>query len=212
MIPAKGVFEMKPKQMKKLTRHFDRYFGQTDSLVLHPIVDNGFHVDALLYEPTETYPFWKLATMGASDYRMPKIQNTFGLYNEYIMFVDRDENLGDKRVAAWYYGQLVRIASYAKFCNTHVTYGHSLEWEQDDPGDEMTAAFLELPQIIRDSGILRCRLGWRKTVTCLQVVLLNQAELGKLMEIESQAFSEYLYPEAEGKKHFLSERHRTEKF
>ncbi|HBF15694.1 MAG TPA: hypothetical protein DDW30_08495 [Clostridiales bacterium] len=203
---------MKPKQMERLTRHFDRYFGQTNNHVLHPIVDNGFHVDVLLYEPTETYPFWKLATMGASDYKMPKAQPTFGLYNEYVMFVDRGEDLGDKRVAAWYYGQLVRIASYAKFCDTHVTYGHSLEWEPEDPEDEMMAAFLELPQIIPDGGILHCRLGLLRTVTCLQVVLLNKAELGRLMEIGPQAFSEYLYPEEKGKKHFLSERHRTEKF
>ena len=100
---------MKTKKMNKLIKHFDFYFEQNDCMVIHPIVDDGFHIDVLLYKPTEKYPFWKL-------------------------------------------------------------------------------------------------------VTCLQVVLLNKAELDKLMEIGPQAFSEYLYPQRDDTPHFLSQRHRTEKF
>ena len=110
---------MKLKEMDKLTAHFDRYFEQKNDLVLHPIVDNGFHIDVLLYEPTEKYPFWKLVTMGASDYKMPKIPNTIGRRNEYVMFVDADEDLHDKSVMSWYHAKLTMIASYAKFYNTH---------------------------------------------------------------------------------------------
>ncbi len=203
---------MKIKEMERLTRHMDHYFGQSDSLVLHPIVDNGFHIDVLLYKPTERYPFWKLVTMGASDYKMPKIPNTFGLFNEYMMFVDQDEDLSDREVVAWYHAKLMMIASYAKFYHTHITYGHSFEWENQDPQDEMIAAYVEMPQIIPDVGVLRCKTGLFKTVICLQTVLLNKADLDQLSKIGSQAFSEYLYPEHEGKPHFLSERHRSEKF
>lgn len=203
---------MKPKQMDKLTEHFDWYFEQTDCLVVHPIYDDGFHIDVLLYEPTEKYPFWKLVTMGVSDYKMPKISKTFGRRNEYIMFVSKDEDLHDTETVAWYRSKLVMIASYAKVCNTHVTYGHSIEWENDDPDDEMIAAFIEMPQIIPDSGILRCRLGAFKTVTCLQTVLLNRDELNMLLKIGPQAFSNFLYPEDDGKRHFLSEKHRSERF
>ena len=102
---------MKIKEMDKITNHFDRYFEQTDCTVIHQIVDNGFHVDVLLYKPTEKYPFWKLATMGASDYKMPKISRTLGLFNEYVMFVDKDEDLENKEIVAWYHSKLVMIAS-----------------------------------------------------------------------------------------------------
>ena len=203
---------MKVKEMDKIINHFDKYFEQTDSMVMHPIVDNGFHVDVLLYKPTEKYPFWKLATMGASDYKMPKISRTLGSFNEYIMFVDKDEDLENKEIVSWYHYKLVMIASYAKFCNTHVSYGHSFEWENEDPEDEMVAAFLEMPQIIPNAGILNCKTGVFKSVVCLQTVLLNKNELNKLMEIGPQAFSEYLYPEDGGKSHFLSEKHRSENF
>lgn len=203
---------MKVKAMDKLVRHLNTYFEQDDCMVSHPVVDNGFHVDILVYKPNEKYPFWKLVSMGASDYKMPKIDNTLGLYNEYMMFVDPDVDLEDKQILAWYHNMLSMIASYPYFTHTHVTYSHSLEWAQEDPGEEMIGAFIEFPQIIEDTGLLRCKLGLFKTVTCLQVVLLNRAELDKRMEIGPQAFSDYLYPEDGGKAHFLSERHRSEKF
>ena len=203
---------MKIREMDKLTRHMDQYFEQTDCTVLHTIVDNGFHIDVLLYKPTLKYPFWKLVTMGASDYKMPKISNTFGLFNEYIMFVDKDVDLNDREIVAWFHSKLVMIASYAKYNNTHITYGHSFEWENDDPDDEMIAAYIEFPQVISDAGILRCRLGMFKTVICLQTVLLNQSDLNKLMEIGPEAFSYYLYPENGKKTHYISERHRSDRF
>ena len=203
---------MKSKEMNMLIKHMDQYFEQTDCMVIHPMVDNGYHIDVLLYEPNEKYPFWKLVTMGASDYKMPKISNTLGRFNEYIMFVDKDEKLNDRDVASWYHSKLIMIASYAKFYNTHITYGHSFEWKNEDPEDEMIAAFIEMPQIIPNLGMLRCKMGLFKTVVCLQTVLLNKNDLNKLMKIGPQAFSEYLYPENDEKQRFLSERHRSDHF
>ena len=203
---------MKVREMDKLTAHFDRYFEQENEHVLHPIVDNGFHVDVLIYEPTKKYPFWKLVTMGASDYKMPKIPNTIGNRNEYIMFIDADEDLHDKSIMSWYHAKLTMIATYAKFYNTHVTYSHSFGWENEDPEDEMIGAFIEFPQVIENADVLRCQTGAFKTVACLQVVLLTKEDLERLTKIGRQAFSEYLYPERGGKCHFISERRRSEKF
>ena len=203
---------MKTKEMDKLVAHFDRYFEQTDCTVLHPVDGGAYHVDVLLYKPSEKYPFWKLVTMGASDYKMPAVSNTISQYNEYIMFVDRGENLEDRETLQWYHSKLLMIASYAYCCQTHITYGHSFEWENEDADDEMIAAFVEFPQVIEDAGILRCKLGMLKTAACLQVVLLGKAELEQLMQIGPQAFSDFLYPENGGKCHFLSEKHRSEKF
>ncbi len=203
---------MKTNEMDKLIKHFDTYFEQTDSMVLHPIVDNGHHVDVLLYQPSETYPFWKLVTMGASDYTMPKIEHTLGRNNEYIMFVDKAVDLNDREVLNWYHNKLMMVATFAYEQKTHVTYGHSFEWENEDESDEMIAAYLEFPQVIPNVKVLRCKLGLFKTATCLQVVLLNRQELDRLMEIGPEAFSEYLYPENGDKAHFLSERHRSEAF
>lgn len=203
---------MKTKEMDKLIKHFDTYFEQDDSIVLHPIVDDGLHIDVLMYKPNGKYPFWKLVTMGVSDYKMPPIQNTVGLNNEYMMFVDSEVNLEDKETLMWYYNKLLMVADFAYYNKTHITYAHSFEWENEDPDDEMIAAFIEFPQIIGTTAILKCKLGLMKTVVCLQVVLLNKEELEKLMKIGPIAFSNYLYPEDDSTAHFLTERHRSEKF
>ena len=203
---------MKVKEMDKIINHFDKYFEQTDSMVIHPIVDNGFHVDVLLYKPNEKYPFWKLVTMGASDYKMPSVPNTISQCNEYIMFVHGDEDLNNKELASWYFNKLVMVASFAHDNHCHITYGHSFEWQNDNSDDEMVAAFIEFPQIIETVEILRCKTSLLKTVACLQTVLLNKNDLEKLMEIGPQAFSEYLYPDNDEQLHFLSEKHRSEKF
>ncbi len=203
---------MKDSEMNTLARHCDKYFGQTDATVIHPIVGGDFHVDVLLYKPSKRYPFWKLVTMGASDYRMPRIQNTFGRFNEYVMFVDSDVKLEDKGVLSYYYGKLLAIASYSRLTNTHITYGHSLEWENDSHDGEMVGAFIDMPQIILDAGVLRCKMGFFKTVVLLQTVLINQRELDALLKIGPKAFSDYLYPENGQNQHYLSEQYRSEKF
>ncbi len=203
---------MNKKEMEKFIRHCDLHLEQTDSTILHPIVDDGFHVDVLLYKPNEKFPFWKLVTMGASDYKMPAIQNTVGLYNEYMMFVDPEINLTDKDVLDWYYKKLLLVATFAYYNKTHITYAHSFEWKNDDESDEMIAAFIEFPQLFETTAVMYCKTGLFKTVTCLQVVLLNKEELNKLMKIGPQQFSNFLYPEDNSRPHFLSEQHRSEKF
>lgn len=203
---------MKIKEMNKLMAHCDLYFGQSDCTVLHPVVEEGRHIDVLLYEPNEKYPFWKLVTMGASDYKMPAARNTVGQYNEYMMFVAPDVDLLDKDVVNWYRKKLLMVATYAECNKTHITYAHSFAWENEDPGEEMVGAFIEFPQILETTSVLRCKTGLFKTVACLQSVLLNEQELKKLMEIGPQEFSNFLYPEDEGRPHFLSEQHRSDKF
>ena len=203
---------MKQKEMDKLVRHFDTYFQQSDCIVLHPIVDMEPHIDALLYKPNKKYPYWKLVSMGASDYKMPAPKNRpLGDRNEYIMFIDPNEDMNDKAVAGWYYQQLQGVARYPATSKTFITYGHSVEWTPDE-GEELVCAFLEFPQIVEDTGILRCRLGLTKTVICLQIVLLNRAETDRLLEIGPEQFSYFLYPETGNDLHFLCQRRRSEKF
>lgn len=201
---------MKPAEMDKLTAHFNKYFKQNAPTVLHMTVETNPHIDVLVYPPSEAYPFWKLATMGASDYRMPKSPNAVADRNEYIMFVDPSEDLTDMSIMNFYHNSLLEVAFYPVTSSTPITYGHSMEWPADEDSD-MVGAYLEMPQMIEDTGILRCKLGLMKTTACLQVVLLTHEEIDKLLEIGPEQFSYFLYPE-EGEPHYISERRRSEKF
>ena len=116
----------------------------------------------------------------------------------------------NQEVANWYFNKLLTVALYPLATKSFISYGHSVEWAPDDE-EEMVAAYLELPQIVDDVGMLRCKLGLMKIAVCLQVVLLNREETNKLLQIGSDQFSEFLYPE-EGTPHFLCERSRSSRF
>lgn len=200
---------MNQKEMDTLIKHYDTYFKQDDCRVLHPVVMEP-HIDALLYAPNEAYPFWKLVTAGASDYKMNAPKGALGNRNEYMMFIDASEDMDDQETANWYFAQLMEVALYPKSFNCFITYGHSIEWPAED-GEEMVGAYLEMPQVIDDVGVLRCKLGMLKAAVCLQVVLLNRAEVDRLVAIGPEQFSCFLYPD-DGDRHFICERKRSDKF
>ena len=162
------------------------------------------HIDILKYEPTEEYHFWKLVTMGASDHKMNG-KNDLGNRNEYMLFVDADENFDDQDTLNWYRAQLLEVALTPVANNVFLSYGDSVKWTPE-ADEEMMGAFLEFPQIIEDPRILRCKLGLLKTAVCLQVTLLNESEMERLRAIGP------LYPETGGTWHYLSQRKRDDKF
>lgn len=202
---------MNVKEMDILTAHFDKYFEQNDCTVLHPTVNMNPHIDALLYSPTEKYPFWKLVTMGASDHKMKAPKNALGNRNEYIMAISPDENMSDPNIANWYYSILLEVAMYPVMTGTFISYGHSMEWPAEE-GEEMVGAYIEFPQMIENPEVLRCKLGVFKSAICLLVVLINNREKEKLLEGGSENFSYFLFPEDEEHCHFLSEQTRTDNF
>ena len=104
---------MNTKEMDKLIKHFDTYFGQSEPRVLH---SDGMvpHIDVLVYSPNEKYPFWKLCTMGASDYKMPAPKQALGNRNEYMMFIDPDLNLENREEISWYYNVLLGFANFPR--------------------------------------------------------------------------------------------------
>lgn len=201
---------MTSREMEKLMQHLETHFQQTDCTVLHPEGMNP-HIDVLIYKPSTAVPYWKLITMGASDHRMPAPKGALGDRNEYMMFIDSDENLTDKSILNQYVYYLMEVAHYPISTQSYISYGHSMEWTPDE-GEEMVGAYLEMPQLIKDPSILRCKLGLFKTAVCLQIVLLTRAEIDKLLAMGSEQFSYFLYPENGDNCHFLCELRRSEKF
>lgn len=156
----------------------------------------------LLYHPDKRYPFWKLATAGASDFKMP-YKNSLGDRNEYMLFVDPSENLEDRSVALRYHRVLMEAALYPAQDNAFVSYGHDLLFDPKfDPAVE--GVYYEMPQAVEDTGILRCKLSLFRKAICLQVVPLDKPALDALQKLGNQDFSfEYAYPEGEGQPHWL---------
>lgn len=202
---------MNTKEMGKFKSHCDKYLQQNDCTVIHPTFNDAFHIDALLYSPNEKYPYWKLVTMGASDYKMPKTPNMLGDRNEYVMFIDPSENLRDQKIVSWYYSKLLEVATSPIADKYFLSYGHSVEWDEDE-NSNMSGAFVTLPQVIENVDFLRCKLGMFKETICLQIVLLTREEINQLMKIGPEQFDNYLYSEDGSSRHFICERCRSENF
>ena len=200
---------MRTAAMDRWAEHCGFYFKQDpkDCIVLHPRNRQKFHIDLLLWKPTEEYPFYKLCTMGASDYKLPL---TLCRRNEFVMFIPREENLQDPETLSWYSDVLLSVADYPAQNHLALTFGHSIIWGQQ-PGTDMFAAYLELPYPIDSPGFLRCRLGFLEETDCLQVVLLTRQETESLLKAGPQKLCDFLYPD-HGKAHFLCERYRSNAF
>ena len=89
---------METKRHQKLYEHYENILGQKSSFSLKlkkNVLSNEMKpVTTLVFEPTEDMPFWKLCTIGASDYLMPERNIGWGRKanrrNEYMMFISPD--------------------------------------------------------------------------------------------------------------------------
>lgn len=193
---------MKVAQMAKIQKHYDKYFKQTDAMVFHPQGETQFHVDVLLYSPTKTFPFWKLATLGASDYAMNG-KHYLGNRNEYMMFIDPSVDMKDTSIASRYLDLLHSTALFPLVTNTSITFGHSIDFtEQNDPN--VKAVFLDMPFAVNDMDFFTCKYSLFKKAVFLQVIPLDQKALDLLMKLGNEQFSyTYAYPD-KGEPHWLS--------
>ena len=91
-----------------------------------------------------------------------------------------------------------------------LTWGHSIVWGRQ-PETDMVGAYLDLPYPIEGSGFSVCTLGPLKKAQCLQVTLLTEEEIQKLIRLGPEKFCDFLYPQ-KGKPHFFSQRYRSEIF
>ena len=194
---------MKNKEMNKLIKHFEYYFKQTCKNIYHDDVSGGIHIDILLFEPNDQYPFYKLVTMGASDYAMPKVNSTLPNRNEYIIFLSKDVEVNSEDFN-WYINFISYVSRYAFYENANISVGHSIELEPNSHSS-FKNAFILFPQIIEDSWILRCQLGLFKTCACLQVMPITEIDNAKNLSIGPEEFHNYFYPE-EGEPIFLANR------
>lgn len=201
---------MRVSEMDRWTDHCGYFFQQdpaAECIVLHPSNRLNPHIDFLLFRPNSVYPYWKLCTMGASDYKLPL---TLCHRNEFIMFIHREEDLENRKILSWYCDVLLSVALYPAENRIAVTFGHSIVWGEKS-GTDMWCAYLDFPYPIPQPGFFRCRLGPVKETNCLQVILLTKRETEQLMQKGPEGFYDVLCP-GNAPAHFLCERYRSPRF
>lgn len=166
----------------KIEEHLSRCFGEEPQR--KTTVGSEPAYGMLIYAPDTKYDFWKICTVGASDYKMPKREGvrygeTASLRNEYMMFVPAGIDFSpNKNSWRWYAETLWRAASFAQQNKTGVVVTDILDFK--DRTQTMSAATLLFPEVIEDTDILQLKLGLGKVVTFLQVmpITAGEADLG----------------------------------
>ncbi|WP_400237154.1 suppressor of fused domain protein [Methanomethylophilus alvi] len=187
---------MNAKEIEKLTDHFERCFGQKAATVMRNKAETELPIDILVFAPTGRYPFWKLCTRGASDYRMPKREGvrygeTATLQNEYMMFLDptvRIEEGSDDWL--WYWQILTETAMFPFSNRMGVIATDIIDLGREQ--DTMQGVILLFPEVIEDTSILQCRMGLGRNVTCLQVMPVTKRELERRID-GTDADDDWLY-------------------
>ena len=181
----------------KIVNHYNKYFEQEAEGMLEYCGDNNekMPIDVIIYKPTKKYPFWKLATVGASDYKMPKHKPAIARRNEYVMFLDKYINISpDSKEYDWYYRFLMLTAYSARDLGEFISYGHTIELTNSQ--ENWPISLLLMPEAIQDSRILRCKLGLFDKCAILQVMPISQKEYDEGFEkIENNIYGENCKPE-----------------
>lgn len=98
--------KMKSKKHQKLYEHYvgvlgeEPIFGmQLKKEVLSDVAEQMKPITTHVFKPTDELPFWKLCTIGASDYFMPEREIGWGRKanrrNEYMMFISPEVEVSD---------------------------------------------------------------------------------------------------------------------
>ena len=202
---------MKVKEMITFTEHMDKYFHQECEKVIDGVFENNkLHIDILIYEPNNDFPFWKLVTMGFSDYKMPHFKSSLPNRNEYMIFFNKDVDVSTtSKELGFYIDALMNTAMASYELKEPVSYAHDIKFEM--PDSEMVATIVMMPEVVPDVGILRCKLGAFKKCACLQVMPITQIEYELVYEksgfwlIDNRFYNN----EDMSKCHYLAEKYRT---
>ncbi len=187
------------KQFDKLFDHYCRFFGsEPEPKIFHPRMpenEKGWHLDIVLFAPTEERPYQVLATIGASDYAMKGRFADLSNRNEYVTFVPANWDLSDPK-NRWVLHMLQVAAAYPREEQTVFTYGHDLDLSvimEDYPDTNMVGAVLLFPEAY-PVDILRCRTGLTSRATILHMMPVTRAELDEQMK-DPEWCSDHFYPE-----------------
>ena len=184
---------MNKRRFFKIVNHYNKYFEQEaeDMLEFCGNPNEAMPIDVIIYKPTKKYPFWKLATVGASDYKMPKHKPAIERRNEYVIFLDKYINISpDSKDYDWYYKFLILTAYSSRDLGEFISYGHTIELTNDQ--ENWPISLLLMPESIQDSRILKCKLGLFDKCAILQVIPITQEEYDTGFEaIENSIYGEH---------------------
>lgn len=194
-------------QKTKIIKHLHKFFHDEPTYIISQTDKNDFPITILLFEPNKDLPFWKFCTLGASNYKMENSTNK-NLFNEYVMFVDKDEDLENNiQLRNWYMDMLSIPARFPFETKNFLSYGHDIFIYSSN--EEMVGVALLLPEIIPDSRFLTCRINPFKKIYFFQVMPMTSIEKDILYNEGFKIFEKLFYPDNSDNFRPFAQQHRV---
>ena len=159
---------MKSKRQQKLYDHYKTVFGKEPIFSLklkkNVLPTDMKPITTLVFKPTDEMPFWKLCTIGASDYLMPERDIGWGRKanrrNEYMMLISPDvdiRNPSDDEDAPTDWLSLNSLlwatAEYAFNEKDNITVSDTIDMGIDG---KYCGTVLLLPEVFKSPSIVKC--------------------------------------------------------
>lgn len=179
---------MESKRRQKLYEHYTNIFGD-EPIFSMKVKKNVLPPDmkpitTLVFKPTEGMPFWKLCTIGASDYLMPERDIGWGrkanCRNEYMMLIEPNVEISENSTDWLFLNSLLwSTAEYAFNEKDNLTVSDTIDMGLDG---KYCGTVLLLPEIFKSPSIVKCYISKHKYISIFQVMPITRELLSKKLK------------------------------
>lgn len=177
--------KMKSARQQKLYDHYVGVFGEEPIFSLklkkNVLPENMKPITTFVFRPSDEMPFWKLCTIGASDYLMPERDIGWGRKanrrNEYMMLIAPEVKVSEEETEWLFLNSLLwSTAEYAFAEQDTITVSDTIDMGLDG---KYCGTVLLLPEVFKSPSIVKCYVSEHKYISIFQVMpitreLLNQ--------------------------------------
>lgn len=178
-------------ELNEVDDYICKAIGKYDN-VFHEINSPDIHLDICMVPPTEDEPYHKLVTMGAGAYSMniPEQWRKYSLDRaEYIIYLPKDWNLqSSAETDYWPIKVLKDTARLPIWCNTWLSYGHTLQGDEEGkayaPNTGFNSVVLDFAE--NKNGDVRLTTTSGKTINFYEIIPLYPEELKFKMDNDAE--------------------------
>lgn len=176
---------MESKRHQKLLEHYKAVLGEEPAFSLKlkkNVLPNDMKpITTLVFKPTDELPFWKLCTIGASDYLMPECDIRWGSKanprNEYMMLISLEVEV-DESKAEWLFLNFLlwSTVEYAFKKKEAITVSDTIDMGIKG---KYCGTILLLPEAFKTPKIVKCYYSKHKYISVFQVMPITRKLLSE---------------------------------
>ena len=175
----------KSKRHMKIYGHYLAHFKEEPAFSLRlrkNVLPSGMKpITTLVFKPTEELPFWKLCTIGASDYLMPERDIGWGRKanrrNEYMVLIASEVEVSEDSTEWLFLNSLLwSTAEYAFNEKDNLTVSDTIDMQIKG---KYCGTVLLLPEIFKSPSIVKCFVSKHKFISIFQVMPITRELLTK---------------------------------